>query len=496
MDKKLSRAVDVLDALDSYFRSLETYIKQTDRDKFTKLEHGIEECRKFKNKFSTIQLDDSGLFQAVHLHASMRKLLADLYVMLDFELPVGEEISKTRAYRLSDVFNKITTIYRTYIRDVVSEANEIVELATTKIITKDPAELQSLWQKWPNSIDLYTNIMTSILNDSYRVKNRELTQHIFEILESDKRFILNEHKWLSPFLTFNCVPWMKTLSPKPWAEFARDLEIDASDETFDGAIVIRREQAQVSVIHLLPKGMEWAKGIVETDIHETLEPLPASTQWNWDVKIHDGPDTQTYYIIERTGEDRWRALVPWKYPGVKLQRDILVHKIKEHAFGRPNAYHEQIERPLRQQLSKRVAVLAGEEARVQDVSLSVLRVTDSIMDELKRIKGETLDRIDSPKLDKIFESAVLEELSRHDLTLLDAVLYWTDWTTRDFRRDLDAAVTRSASEFTTWDAVVENLVETCVHHAVDSQLRKASNVFQDLFNKQHKINEVRTHTRK
>jgi hypothetical protein len=524
MDLKLTRAVSVLDALGNYFESLETYLKQTDRDKFTRLERGLAECRQYKRKLEQIKLDDDGLFQAVHLHASVRRLLEGLYTMLDFELPVGEEISKTRAFRLSEVFNQITKVYRTYIRDVAAEASEVVMTASQQLKVKNPLELQSLWQKWPNSIDLYTLAQTSLLNQSYRDRDRDRQQQIFEIIESDKRFILREQTWISPFLTFNCVPWVGTPLPVPWDAVVKALEANERARTqkelapspeeskescaartfspdMDGSIVITRCIGQATVVHELPRGLTWGPGILESDIHNTLVPISES-KWQWDIKVTDSTATIRYYIFERMGDDLWRILVPWKFPRPDVPRDLLVHKIKERAFGRPNAYHELLERPLREHLSKRVAVLASEEARPQDVSLSVLRVTDQLMALVKADKGKPLDRLDNEKLDRIFETAVLEELSKHDLHLLDAVLYWTDWMRRDFRRDLDATVEKmlheksDMSDFSEWSAVAENRVEKIVHHAVESQLRKTGNVFQDLFDKQHKINEVRTHTRR
>jgi hypothetical protein len=501
MDKKLSRAVDVLDALDSYFQSLEGYLKQTDREKFTRLERGISECRNYKRKLEAVKLDDEGLFQAVHLHVQVQNLLQTIYNQLDFQLPVGEEISKTRAYRMSEVFNKITAIYRTYIRDIAAESNELVMDAAGRIKTTDPLELQLLWQKWPSSIELYMVVQTRILDQSYRDKDTVKRQQIFEILESDKRYILNEKAWMSPFLTFNCVPW-RHLKPMKWADLLKEFEssgnaIDgAGPEAIDGAIVVRRHQG-ASVIHILPRAMEWGPGITEGDIAETLAPVPASA-WQWDVKIHDTKTTEHYYIFESLAEDHWRLLVPWKFSKMVVPRDLLVHKIKNQAFGRPDAYHGLLEQALTRNLSKRVAVISVEAARPHDVSLSVLRVTDLLLTAVKKGRGDVYARVDDERLDKIFEASVLEELSKHDPRLLDAVVYWVDWSRQNFRRDLDAAVEKAeqTEPFGEWNVVTEHRVEKCLHNAVDAQLRKTSNVFQDLFDKQHKLDEIRIHTRR
>lgn len=507
MDIKLTRAVTVLDALGTYFESLETYLKQTDRDKFNLLEKGLEECRQYKRKFESLKLDDDGIFQAVHLHASVRILLEELYALLDFELPVGEEISKTRAYRLSEVFNQITKVYRTYIRDVVAESTEIVNAGLAQLNTKDPLAIQGFWQKWPNSVDLYTLAQTTLLNQSYQSNDRERQQQIFEIIESDKRFILRETEWISPFLTFNCVPWAATPLPVPWKDVVAALEQneqsrDQAKTVFtsdmDGAIIISRCIGQASVVHELPRGLTWGPGITKDDIKDTLVSIPAS-KWKWEVHVKDSSSTAKYYIFEQMGDDLWRLLVPWKFPRPDVPRDLLVHKIKERAFGRPNAYHDLLERPLREQLSKRVAVLSREEARPQDVSLSVMRVTSLLMTEVKASRGKPLARLESEKLDKIFETSVLDELGKHELHLIDAVLYWTDWMRRDFRRDLDASLDKIGqnpdADFREWNAVTENNVEKIVHDAVEAQLRKTGNVFQDLFDKQHKLNEVNIHTR-
>lgn len=495
MDTKLYRAMDILDAMSTYFQGLENYLKQTDHDKYDAVERGIEECRGYKRQFESLKLDDEGMFRAVHIHSQMRKTLQRLYENLDFKLPVGEEISKTRAYRLSEVFNKITAIYRTYIRDVAAEASEIVREAHSRLGTHDPSELQRYWQKWPGSVDLYTLAQTTLLDESYNTKNVAARTQILEILERDKRFILGEEEWISPFLTFNCVPWTKTPRPTEWAEVAAELEQAGVRPRRDNDVIIVERCQGRGPVHLLPKAMEWGPGVTESDIHNTLYTPEAASGWQWDIKIHDQPDTKQYLILECMGDDLWRVLTPWKFARAETPREMLVNKIKSHAFGRPQAYHSQIERALRQQLSGRVAVISTEAARSYDVSLGVLRVTSGLMDHIKKSKGDIYTRLDNEELDRLFETAVLEELSKHNLHLLDAVLYWVDWSKHNFRRDLDAAAEKIEIENPReWNDLVAHRVEKCVHHAVDAQLRKSSNVFQDLLDKQHKIDEVRVHT--
>lgn len=513
MDRKLSNAVAVLDALESYFESLETYIKQTDRTKYDKVEAGITKCREYRKKFEILkgETGDEALFQFVHLHQSMRVLLNDLYTSLDFELPVGEEISKTRAYRLTEVFDKITKIYRTYIRDVAAEASSIITHAATVLKSTNPLDIQKYWQKWPNSIDLYTLAMTTLLDKSYHEKDNEKRQLIFEIIESDKRFILNEQEWLSPFLTFNCVPHVATPVPMAWpalaeklAEIAPDVKwrgagvVEGADASAPGVILVEREQ-DAGVVHVLPRGLTWGPGITDDDMQTLLRPV-MGTKWKWDIKVTDTPATARYVIVERMGDDYWRVLVPWKYPRALVDKNVLVYKIKERAFGRPNAYHENLERPLRHMLSRRVATLSSEEARNHDVSLSVLRVTDQLMAEVKRGKGPADRRLENDKLDKIFEAAVLEELSHHNFRLKDAIFYWADWMRRSFRKDLDAQVEKlvdaGGNDLKEWTAILENQVEKAVHAAVSGGLRKTDNVFKDLFDMEHKLNEVQMHTRR
>lgn len=483
MDIKLSKAIDVLNGLESYFKNLEVYLQQTDINKFTRLEQDLEKSKEYRKKLENIKLDDNGLFQAVHLYLSMSNLLENLYKDLEFEIPIGEEISKTRAYKLTEVFDNITKIYRTYIKDLLKDSEAIINNASKLVKTKNPLELQKYWQQWPNSIDLYTMLQTEILNQSIREKNNTLTSEILEIIEKDKQFILNEPQWISPFLTFNCVPWKST--PLPVSKATLDNLINYKN---DGQIIIDRSQK--SFVHLLPKSIKWGPGITIEDISQTLIPIDGKYSWKIDVI---NKDSKKFYIIEKCGE-QYRILVPWKYPKPDLSDDLLIRKIKEHAFGRPNAYHYNLEQPLRHVLSKRVSILAKETAREQDISLSVLRVTNSLLDDIKKSKGNIFNRLNSDRLDKIFENDILEELSHHEITLLDAVVYWTDWTRKAFRRDLDNIINRMRDELNVeWDVVLEQKVEKILHTAVESQLRK-SEIFQDLFDKQHKLDTIKLHT--
>lgn len=496
MDKKLSHTITVLDALSSYYESLHDYLKQSDASKLEKLNKWIKESDDYKTSFIKVvkrsKVSDEDAFEIIHLFTSLIGLLKKIYNTLDFKLPIGEEISKTRGFRLTEVFNKVTTIYRLYIRDIATELSSFVNLAATTVKTTKPDELQKYWQKWPNSIDLYTFLITKLLNNTFQEKDLNTRTRIYEILDADKSFILNEKKWISPFLTFNCVPFAETLLPVKFSEITRLI----GSTSGKGVITISRViSGENNKIHALPKAVEWGPGINSNDIHESLISVKSDDIWNWSIDIKDSSSTTEYCIIENLGSDQWRILVPWKFPRIWIIRDTLVTKIKDSAFGRPNAYHTLLESSLK--INNRVANLVTEIARKTDVGLNILRVTELLMVEVKQFKkfNTLIDILESPTLDKIFENAILHEL--HDkVHLLDALLYWLEWTRRDFRKELDILIAKNYKELNTSTVDVASLhnIQEILHKVVASLLKENKNIFQDLLDKQHKLDVVFSNT--
>ena len=505
MDKKLSRTIDVLSALKSYFDGLSDYIKQTDHTKFMNLKKSMDQCDEYQSRFTSISnsksLSTRDYFEIVHIFSLMTTTIQSIYADLDFELPVGEEISKTRAYRLTDIFNKITGIYRIYIRDLGSQTGEIIDIADSELGIDNPTELQSMWQKYPASIDLYVRQTTKLLNEAYKTGNRDLVSRIFNILDQDKRFILEEREWLSPFLTFNCVPFgdpMPDTLDHLLKRAAPDLKITTIGAFKPGkrGIILVTRQTHTSLVHLMPRGLDWGSGITKDDVFDTLGRFAPAT-WKWDIDIIDTDKTEEYLILERLGSDAWRALVPWKYPVAWIKRDVLIQKIKDRAFGRPEAYHRGIDNAIR--ISTRVSNLMQETARPTDVGLNVLKVTNSLLQHVKKDKGDIAERLGREELDKIFETSILEELHPR-VHLLDALLYWTEWTRADFRKELDVRLAKNRTKLSeigsNWDNVIEELVQSILHDVVAALLKtQKENIFQDLFDKQHKLDVIKQFTR-
>jgi hypothetical protein len=379
-----------------------------------------------------------------------------------------------------------------------SQIGEIINDAHMAINISDPSELQQLWQRFPAAIDLYTKQITKILDLSYKTGDHELTTKIFELLDQDKRFILCESAWISPFLTFNCIPYIS--EPKDFKSVMQ--QANAKCETLKdfkigqkGLIIVNR-QTHTSLVHILPKNIEWGSGITKDDIQDTLFKFEPS-DWNWEIDILDSNKTEEYLILECLG-DKWRILVPWKFPSTWIKRDTLITKIKQKAFGRPEAYHKEFDNALYSIRSTRVANLMEEAARPVDIGLNILKITDALVQNVKRGHGKIEDRLVMPELDKIFETAILDELQSR-VILLDALLYWTEWTRRDFRKELDLKISKASEQLSeishTWSANAEELVRQLLHDVVASLLKKSDNIFQDLMDKQHKLEVVKQFTK-
>lgn len=502
MNNYVTRIVGIIDALESYFDGLRDYLKQTNPEKFIRLENDIEKAADLRTEFSKLgNLANEEAFHAAHLYISLNNLLLQLYRSLDFRLPVGEEISKTRAYRMIEVFNKVTGIYRIYIRDMASALTGFIEQAAKGVTEQDPLRLQAWWRAWPNSIDVYTLKMTELLNSSYREKAHDRITMIMGLLETDKGFILEEKEMLTPFLTFNCVPSgdYGTLSDITNASFKKRYTTVTSFAQDTGMCVIHvTRMNHHNKIHVLPIAVDAAKGITPQDIHATLVDIAYTGGWNWDVVFLNQTDESTdYVIVEQLTDVIFRFLTPWKSPNVVIKKNSLIEKIKSRGFGRPPAYHAVLDNALSKQLSTRVANLVKEEARPVDIGLSILKITDVLLQTVKGNKGTLRERIDDANVDKAFEQAVLDEI-HSKVHLKDALLYWCEWTRDDFRKELDVEVSRRSTETLDNEAklgeVEWHAAQETLHNAVDRILKKNENIFSDLYDKQHKLDVVKMNT--
>jgi len=507
MTAELKRTVEILSSLEGYFESLAPYLQQTDRSKYDRLEKYIEKCIEYKTSFEKMSRSkkaDEQYFQMLHDFTHLNIILQKIYKMLDIKIPVGEDISKTRAYRLTDVFNKITSIYRIYIRDLQNDIQNYVDEVDREITETDPLVLQKYWQTWPGSIDLYTKKIQQRLDISTREKNVNLTSSILEIIESDKAFILEENSHIDPFLSFNCVPFRACPVPMSWSDIVKNIPELASKS-------VKELSKQYGIVHLtrvtprdythnLPTGVSAETGIRPEDIHINLIPHDSNKR-TFEYSIHVSTGTHSgYIIVEEISDDKFRILVPRRHGSSPvIPRDnITIIKIREKRFGRPESYHKWIEESLIQNISSRVANLAKNEiARNRDVSLGIVRIVEGIVSEVKRQKSNKtmLDKFEDEKIDKTFCDLLLAELK--DVYLLDILLYWIEDLKKTFRKELETEIGKMDPETLASKTFGENdeyeLRET-IHRVVTHILKKRQNIFQDLYNKQHKISVIKMNT--
>lgn len=486
MDKRITNVIEVLNAIDMYFESLKDYLKTTDPEKYTTLEKQRARADEFKNEFVKLSKQPNwsarDIFKLNAIFVSLTRLLNKMYKSLDFKLAVDEEISKTRLYRLTDIFNKVSSIYRLYIRDIAAQTSDLSKELSRMVTVDNPEELHQLFQEYPNAVDVYTLCISRMLNAAYQQKDQQRVRTIFNLIEQDKSFILDEQDWLSPFLTFNLKP-NDTKDPVSMEK----LKTVYPDVDTCNLIIIKRIILNDKIIKPA-RSVPWGRGISADDITISLQDLQASDIWNWDIEIVDRAATD-YIFVEQLREDQYRVLSsgPLRNP-----KTAIITKIIEKKFGRPAAYHRILEQSLAPMVRTRVANLAIETSRKKEISFKIVKLESQMVESFKSLKQSSYkERLRDPLMDKTFEIGVLEELE--DIKLLDALVYWVVWIKKQFRQDLNKAIVAADIKETTEEYVFDQ-VSQILRDTVANLVKKHKNIFQDIYDKQHILDVIVANT--
>lgn len=253
-------------------------------------------------------------------------------------------------------------------------------------------------------------------------------------IQDDISHILEQPEFISPYLSFNSVVLGKTKKAD---------------------VIIHRIQP-TNVLHDLPKNLNTSQGLTKPDVGSNLTTIKNDI---------------FRFEIERLGQGKTVA----ENLGTYMRR-IECSPI-EPKYGRPEAYHKFLDQALANAIDKRIANLSLEEANLPDVNFGIMAITE----EITKILVKKID-FDNPEIDAQYKRMLIDQL---DITITDALLYWVEFSCANFRKQLMSNIKRKSWSDNT--ALATQQIRAVVSESVASQLRKDDNIFQELYNKQHKL---------
>lgn len=466
---------NAIEAIESYYENVLEYVKTDDQ-----IKNLLEKVATIKTKFTDAK-DIGEQIKFIHYYVILCYLLDELYSLLDFSVikKNNNDISNTKSIRIGEMFNKITTIYKSYIMDVSRQTQTYISsFIKTYQVSGDLTAintLNDLWKKYPQSIELYQKIIKMELDASYQNKQSELSKSIINIINDDKKFILNQEDFLSPLLMFNLVPFDQSITELP-----NDCEI----------ILIKRRMMNNS-IYMLSNDNVGAdkKGItLDNAKFRAINPISEQNQiWEWSIKLPTMDQNKKYIIVEELSSNNFRVLTQNKFqqfPGYLTYQDPLLQKIFNREYGRPIAYYDVVDQlGVVKKYDDRVANLFVEDTSHLDQQLDDVGL--NIMAFISPLEEKNNKNINKDDLLQIYEKHILTTLTsesdQFEKCPSDLLFLWIEKSKSEFMKELEPF-----SE--------EKLTSEIVHQVVGKILKKNNNIFQELIKKSHKLITVAEHS--
>lgn len=466
MDKRLSESIKILDALEVYFENISGYLRDNDQERFRTLSGLIEKAIQIKAELKThpsSTLAVETIFKLVHLFTQLGRLMTLIYGQLNFQLPVSEELSKTRAYKLMSLFDDITSVYKVYIKDLETRNRDLVNWVFPHMSMTIPLkDVQALFHKYPMAIDLYVKYMTVRLNAG--------DMEVLQLVELDKSHVLGEPKWTSPFLSFNLVPDGKTYDMKELAAKigSKETKFDKMAKTV-GIIAWHREQPS-GVIYHLPQSLDFTRGICTQDAMTPLEQVTAKT-YKWDVKIYND-DAKEFLCVETLDGHTWRIM---QFKGRMLTPKLAIAKLLERQNGRPQAYNGLLEKAFLASINPHIRGAFGKDFTKRDIQPHIQMVHAGLLKWFQEEKGTTAEKLSGVRIIEVLRELLVKEI---DTKEIETFLYSLTSLETQFQKDFAKRPIPQSSidDQTIWFAKESKDILTTL-------IKKHENIFQILYQK-------------
>lgn len=471
---------DAIESIESYYENILEYIKSNDYVKDL-----LDKVSNIKSKFSkSLPQNIDEQIKFIHYYVILCYLLDELYSLLDFNdiKKNNTDISNTKSIRIGEMFNKITTIYKSYIMDVSRQTQSYINgfVKSYKISGNidNIKTINNLWKKYPQSIELYQKILKLELDSSYQNKQTDISSFIINTINDDKKFILEQQDFLSPLLVFNLVPFNQQFN-----------SIDDLEKEYK--IILIKRHTMHNSIYMMSNDNVGAdkKGItLDNAKFRTLQNIDTQNQiWDWGIilphSIEKDDDDQKYVIVEELSQDLFRVLTKNKFqqfPGALTKQDPIIQKIFNKEYGRPTSYYAVVdELGVIKKYDDRVANLFIEDAshldqQLDDVGLNIMAFI-SELDQKSNINKEDLL--------KKYEKHILTTLTESDQFSQcpsDLLFLWIEKSKSEFIKELEPYQDKLTTEI--------------IHTVVGKILKKNNNIFQELIKKSHKLITVAEHS--
>lgn len=487
-DNVLDETVKLLKPLVEYFENAKDYIGKFDQSRVNKIESIVRNIESSRKGLLGFKKNDTDEYKFVVCHY-ITTLVEDIHQLYDtLNLPISmssDNISGTTVKSLNVHFKKVSTLYSVYVRNLDTIVAKMIDSLTLE--SNNPSELSSLYSEYPNSTDLYTNKMLSLLNSAYKNKDTATVTKIQELIEHDKSVSLGEQPFVSPFLSFGLQS--QNLVPKDLQTIIKDLGIrskitklsELQEKIGSGIIAVYRIQRENRVI--VPPSKLSAPGEGICKIHKPIVFLPDQKEDKWEIKVYGGSECDKYLCLEILSHkmDQIRVLAGWQPSDRYIQfvpRSKLI-KVLNRQLGRPDAYHKILDSALIDEYKSSIRSLVTTPIPVPwDIHLWALEIHTAVMESIKRVD---IDQKVIEIMSTAFQHAIVQRIPK--VRCVDTVLYLINWLDRQFQKDL-------------LDILVQNTFEDDiafgyqVKEVIDSLLKKHKNIFNIVTSKEYWINSI------
>lgn len=457
MDKlieKVQTSVEIVDSISTYYDEFRTMLSDKkimeeldERIKKT-IYHSRDKLAKRLKIFESSEVDKLDfketatlIFQTYQLFQEYEHIIALLEVQLNamnvFARPdiILSEISRSKLTEISRKCSKLGLLIANFKKQYEHTNVDIIKTMSDKVLgkmdnsssnTNEILLLQELFRKYPYTIDIYSIILQTTMD-----QNKSLITRIIQMIEQDKTFILDDFKSDYEKLEVKPVKNMAhrffRLVPSNVSKPLKELfnYIDDTKDVEDCLESIVKKEG-ISIIYMkkftanpiefaiwkLTKLEEAAKFIQlgaekNTGMNEKLiermkiinyiEKPEKHDKWNLsEYVLYGDHKTDMFYILDSFNNKTFRFLKPWTNAGNKVPRSYLIGLlsymgyIKGNSRDRISIYNELQERDIMNHLFLRHPV--DVEALVADVQ------ADMDAPKLKQeLAGIITDTIKTPK---------------------------------------------------------------------------------------------------
>jgi hypothetical protein len=463
----IGNPTQIITLIKEYFSHLDNFIRENNTADYDKIVKIFEKFDKIIPKLKKFDNSVKSIMSYSHITEYTHYLLSELYTLIDFPLSSDELLSTSRAQTMGIMFVKISDMYKQYVSNQRKKWNDEIQTMIDALIKHNPParDVQKLFHEYIYSIRVYSGFMKSRLKYDSDIEN---------MIEFDKSIVLQESKWISPFLSFNL-----TAGPL----------LTESSKTSNCQILIVRGSTH---IHILPKtAIDPEAGITESSTNSTLEEIQKKpTSDPWQVIIND-KKCETINILEKVG-GRYRQLL---HSGKSAIPRSHISKMLNRQYSRPRAFGKRMDEKLKKITTINARYLGQLNFPRKIITLPVAKIHTNVVKKFKeylsKSKSDKYDPTDDmDDVAKHFTYLILETI---DTIQKSTLSYLINWLNEYFKKQMLDGHTEYL-KMTPDAKQTHGNINAWFHkfsYKTIKSLLGADNVFQVLYEKEHIANNLK-----